>query len=455
MDPYPNLLAALPFLLAGALLAAGRTALTVLPDSSVRRMAGSEDRRERRIARLLDGPTAFLDGLELTRLGCVAAGCILLWNGLLALAPLRILVQSSGAARWAAPIVLFALVVMALDVLCYLLPARIGARFSAAIAPGLAGLCGLCAFLVRPFVALNGALAGLLGGLFGVRRGEVQERVTEEEIRLLVDMGNEKGAIEKSEKDMINNIFEFDDRTVSEVMTHRTDMTAVPLTATLDEITSIALDSGYSRIPVYGDDMDDIEGILYVKDLLCLLGKGDMEFSARNYMRKVLFIPENMPCVDLFTQFKQKKLQIAIAVDEYGGTAGLVSMEDLLESIVGNIQDEYDDEEEELFRISDDCYLIDGTVSIDDVENLFDVTLDAGEESDYDTIGGLLTDLLEGLPGPDEHPTVTLSGVAFTVVLVEERRIARIRAERVPPEPEKKPEKKDRQEKRDKPEKDG
>lgn len=453
MDPYPNLLAALPFLLAGALLAAGRAALTVLPDSSVKRMAGSEDRREKRIARLLDKPTDFLDGLELARLFCVAAGCVLLWNGLLWLPPLQRAAQYTQATRYAVPLVLFAVVVMLLDVLCYLLPARLGGRYADSVAPAVAGLCGACAGLVRPFAFLNGAIAELLGGLFGAGRGQEPERVTEEEIRLMVDMGNEKGAIEKSEKDMINNIFEFDDRTVSEVMTHRTDITAVPLTASLEQIIEIAMETGYSRIPVYGEDTDDIEGILYVKDLLCLIGKEDITFSARNYMRKVLFVPENMPCVDLFTQFKQKKLQVAIAVDEYGGTAGLVSMEDLLESIVGNIQDEYDDEEDEIFRISEDCYLIDGIVSIDEVENLFDVVLDAEDESEYDTIGGLLTDLLDGLPDPDEHPTVTLSGIAFTVVLVEERRIARIRAERLPPAP---PEKMDKKEKapKENPEKD-
>lgn len=434
MDPYPNLLAALPCLIAGALLAAGRTALTVLPDSSVKRMAGSDDPRERRIARLLDKPSSFLDGVELARLGCIAAGCILLWNGLLFLPWFSAAALRFRAARWLIPILLFAAVVMLVDIFCYLLPTRVGARYADGLAASLAVLCGFCAFAVQPFVRINGFLATVLARLFGVRRGEEPERVTEEEIRLMVDMGNEKGAIEKSEKDMINNIFEFDDRTVSEIMTHRTDMTAVPLDASLDEIIAMAMETGYSRIPVYGEDIDDIEGILYVKDLLCLIGKNSVAFSARNYMRKVLFIPENMPCVSLFTQFKQKKLQVAIAVDEYGGTAGLVSMEDLLESIVGNIQDEYDDEEEEIYRLSDDCYLIDGTVSIDEVENLFDAELDAEDKSDYDTIGGLLTGLLDGLPEPDSHPTVSLSGLLFTVVLVEERRIARIRVERQMPD---------------------
>lgn len=432
MDPYPNWPAAFLFLLAGALLAAGRTALTVLPDSSVKRMAGSENPKERRIARLLEKPAVFLDGLELARLICVAAGCILLWKGIRFLLENKEFVPQSLAFQWGIGIGLFLLLVLVLDVFCYLLPSRIGAKYSGALSLALAGLCSGLSFLLRPFVCLNHWSAEWIARLFGVHPGEPAEDVTEEEIRLMVDMGNEKGAIEKSEKDMINNIFEFDNRTVSEVMTHRMDMTAVPLDAPLEEIIRVAIETGYSRIPVYEKDIDSIEGILYVKDLLCLIGKSDEGFSARNYMRKVLFVPENIPCVDLFGQFKQKKLQAAIAVDEYGGTAGIVSMEDLLESIVGNIQDEYDDEEEEIYQIQEGCYLIDGTVSIDEVEGLFDIELESQEESAYDTIGGFLTDLLGGLPGPEEHPSITLDGVCFTVVLTAQRRIARIRAERIP-----------------------
>lgn len=446
MDPYPNWPAALLFLLAGALLAAGRTALTVLPDSSVKRMAGSEKPKERRIAQLLEKPAVFLDGLELARLICVAAGCILLWKGMHSILNNRELVPESLAFQWGIGIGLFLLLVMVLDIFCYLLPSRIGAKYAGTLSLALAGLCGSLSFLLRPFVCLNYWSAEWIARLFGVHPGEPAEDVTEEEIRLMVDMGNEKGAIEKSEKDMINNIFEFDNRTVSEVMTHRMDMTAVPLDAPLEEIIRIAIETGYSRIPVYEKDIDSIEGILYVKDLLCLIGKSDADFSARNYMRKVLFVPENIPCVDLFGQFKQKKLQAAIAVDEYGGTAGIVSMEDLLESIVGNIQDEYDDEEEEIYQIQEGCYLIDGTVSIDEVESLFDIELENQEESAYDTIGGFLTDLLGGLPGPEEHPSVTLGGVCFTVVLTAQRRIARIRAERLPPETEA-PDKPDKKEK--------
>ncbi|OUP69032.1 hypothetical protein B5F10_09195 [Anaerotruncus colihominis] len=431
MDPYPSMMALLPALLS-ALLCAGRTALTVLKDQSVKKMASSEDRRERSVARLLEKPAALLDGVKLACLFCNAAVVLLVYNTFSGMAVHLLQRLFSGAApAWAVlltHVLVFIAVVFLLDVLCTQLPYRAASRRPRGAAFALVGLCRLAAFAMRPFAAAGGAAAELLSRLFGARGGDETERVTEEEIRMMVDVGNEKGAIEQSEKDMINNIFEFDDRNVSEVMTHRTDMTAVPKDVTIDRIVAIAIETGFSRIPVYDEDIDDIMGIVYVKDLLCLIGTPGVDFDAQKYMRPALFVPESMSCVDLFAQFKQKKVMVAIVVDEYGGTAGIASMEDLLESIVGNIQDEYDDEDEEICKVSDGVYTLDGAVSIEDVERLFDIELD--EDSEYDTIGGLLIEKLERIPSPHEHPALELSGVRFTVLLVEDRRIARIRAEK-------------------------
>lgn len=428
MDPYPNLPLAVLMLLASALLEAGRTGLTMLPDSSVKRMASSEDARERRIAKLLEKPSAFFDGLYLAWTCCFTAALLLTWESLQAIDAMR-LASAGLLERAALQAVVFALLLLLLNMLCNLLPHQVACHSPQSVALALTPLCRLFALLFLPLSKLCSSLARILSRLFGARPEEDLEQVTEEEIRMLVDVGNEKGAIEQSEKEMINNIFDFGDRCVSEVMTHRTDMAAIPLEASLEEVVRMAMESGYSRIPVYRGNIDNIVGLLYVKDLLGLTGRPSEAFDVQSYMRKVFFIPENMACVELFSQLQQKKIQVAIAVDEYGGTAGIVSMEDLLESIVGNIQDEYDDEEEEVFRLGDDCYLVDGTISIDDVEHLFNTSLNE-KDSEYDTIGGLLTDKLGGLPDPNEHPAVVLAGISFTVILVADRRIARIRAER-------------------------
>lgn len=435
MDPYPSIIAILTLIILNALLTAGRTALTMLNDSAVKKMVSSENARERTVARLLEKPSFLMDGCKLASFSCTAAVFLLLWEQLsfAILSPatqwLRNVSSIRSLAGLALLVLAFLITVLTIHVLCLLLPYRIACCHPQTVALSLAYFCRAAALLFYPFAAMNSTLARLLAHLFGVHGENGYEQATEEEIRMMVDVGSEKGEIEQSEKDMINNIFEFDDRNVSAVMTHRMDMIALPKSATLDEIASVAIKTGYSRIPVYDDDIDDITGVLYVKDLLCFIGKPANEFDAQKYMRSVLFIPENISCVDLFTQFRTKRVQVAIAVDEYGGTAGIVSMEDLVESIVGSIQDEYDHEEELVQKLADGCYELDGTIPIDDVERLFDIELD--NDSDYDAIGGLLIEALERIPSPNDHPSVTLAGIEFTILLVEERRISRIRAVRL------------------------
>ena len=239
----------------------------------------------------------------------------------------------------------------------------------------------------------------------------------------MVDAGTEKGFIEYDEKDMINNIFDFNDRTVGEVMTHRTDMVSLSIDDNLETVVNTFLQTGYSRIPVYDEDIDDIEGIIYVKDLLRLLADDKREFAISDYLRKVLFVYENMMCDELLPLFQKQKVHIAIVLDEYGGTYGIITMEDLLEYIVGNIQDEYDDEEEEITEIKENHYIVDGAAIIDDVSKMIKIYLD---DTHNDTIGGLVMDLLGYVPEIDEKPTVILDNVTFTIVEMDEQSIEKI-----------------------------
>jgi len=276
----------------------------------------------------------------------------------------------------------------------------------------------------KPLVALLSASTNGILRLLGIDPNQRQEEVTEEEIRMMIDVGNESGTIEQSEKDMIHNIFDFDDRIVDEIMTHRTEITAIDIDTTLNEIIDIALEEGYSRIPVYDDDLDNIVGILYIKDLLKLVLEQSTEnFRVTDYMRSALYIPETNRCKDLFHEFQKSKIQMAVIVDEYGGTSGIVTMEDLIESIVGNIQDEYDDEEEEITLISDNLYKIDGMFALDKIERIFNIRFSEDEDYDYDTISGYITGYLGRIPSKDEHPVVTVDNVDFTVLNVEEHRI--------------------------------
>lgn len=317
-----------------------------------------------------------------------------------------------------------------------LVPKRIAMHYPEKIAYSIAGTLLFFYKVFKPFVKLLSVSTNGVLRIFGIDPNAEPESATEENIRMMLDAGNEKGTIEESEKEMINNIFEFDDRTVGEVMTHRMDLTAVEMNTPIDEAVDLAISDGYSRMPVYEDNIDNVKGMIYAKDLLSLIG--EKNFTHRkiaDFIRPVNFIPESNSCREAFLEFQQKKIQVAIVVDEYGGTAGLVSMEDLIESVMGNIQDEYDNEEAEINKIDADNFDFDGAVLLDDLADVLGI--ETPEDADYDTLGGLIMDILGRIPDENEHPVIVYNNVEFTVVLVEEHRIAKVHAKRLPkPEPE-------------------
>lgn len=255
----------------------------------------------------------------------------------------------------------------------------------------------------------------------------VQEK--EEEILSLVEEGQEKGLIGDDTKNIIENIFDFDDTVAYEIMTHRRDMVAIEDTYTLEQAVNVAVESGYSRIPVYHDDIDSIVGVLYVKDLLkYVVSDVPKNFRISDIARQVLFVPRTKDCSSLFTQMNKQKVQIAIVVDEYGGTEGLITLEDLIEDILGNIQDEYDNEEEEIKQISDKKFTVDGSTSIEDVEQLIGEDI---YDDDSDTIAGFMLTTLGRIPEPGENPSFEHKGFKFTIISVEDRRIEQILIEKI------------------------
>ena len=320
----------------------------------------------------------------------------------------------------------FAVAIITFLVFGELVPKRIAMHNPEPLALRVAGMLHSVTIVCKPFVSLLAFSTNLIAKPFGIDPNAEENNVTEEEIRMMVDVGEENGAIEESEKEMINNVFEFNDRIAGEIMTHRTEISAVELGAPLDEVLKIGLSEGFSRIPVFEDDLDNIIGIIYAKDLLKFVGMPVPDkFDMRDIMRPPLFVPETKKCRELFKVLQAQKQHMVVVIDEYGGTAGIVTMEDLLESIVGDIQDEYDHEEEEYAKIDDITYTIEGTTSLDDASELLGVDLPEGE---YDTLGGLLLDRLGRIPHEGEHPSVEVEGITFTVEEVADRHIEKIRA---------------------------
>ncbi len=264
------------------------------------------------------------------------------------------------------------------------------------------------------------------------RLSDRHKDVTEEDIRELMEAGEEKGVIEGSQKDMINNIFEFGDMTAEGIMTPRTEVEALDADDdTLQDALRIAVEEGFSRVPVYEEDIDHVIGILYVKDLLPYVGKPLPEdLTLRKLMREAHFIPGTKNCQDLLAEMAEKHIQLAMVVDEYGGLAGIVSMEDLLESIVGSIQDEYDHEEEEVKQRADNSFEVDGAMSIDEVGELLGMQF---PEADYETLAGFFIDQLGHIPSPDEQAEITYGDWDFSVLQMDERRVELVHIRRREP----------------------
>ena len=289
--------------------------------------------------------------------------------------------------------------------------------------------------ILYPFAMVAYGIAAVVCRLFGGSAKSRTEAVTEEDILHLVDAGNETGVIEESQCEMINNIFEFGDVNVADVMTHRKDIVAIDINSKIGDIVYLAINEGYSRIPVYEGTVDKIIGMIYVKDLLCLVGcEHSEDFTIKQFMRKAIYLPETGMCDDAFETLTKQKCQCAIVVDEYGGTAGLVSLEDILEEIVGNIQDEYDDEKAEIVCIDDDVYTISGDTRPEDVEEQLGLVMP--DDHNYDTMSAFIVDLLGHIPDEKETPSVVYDNIEFSVLLTEDNWISKIKAVHLPQEEE-------------------
>ena len=251
--------------------------------------------------------------------------------------------------------------------------------------------------------------------------------ITEEDVLELVDTA-EEDVIDSNQKEMIGNIFELDDVDCADIETHRTEIVGVPVDTDIHDVVALAIESGFSRIPVYQDSLDNIIGVCHVKDLLPLLSDGREDQSLGKVMRPVIYVPETYKAYSLLRDFRQNKSHLAVVVDEYGGTSGIVTMEDILESIVGDIQDEYDKEENLLQLQEDGSVVSDGYAAINDVFEALGIEPPEDADEEYDTIGGLITDLLGYIPQEGDSATCSYGGLDFTVLETDGKRISRVRS---------------------------
>lgn len=303
-----------------------------------------------------------------------------------------------------------------------LVPKRLAMKYYEKIAYATIGVIKTISIFTLPFVKLLTISTNMISKIFGVSEAE-EEIVTEEEIKMMIDEGEENGTIEQEEKELLNNVFAFNDIIVSEVMTPRTDIFAIEIDEDINELLDKIDEYKYSRIPVYEDNIDNIEGILFIKDILKVIKDGRY-INIREIMREPYFIPESKEIDELFRELQKSKQQMAIVIDEYGGTAGLITMEDIIEELMGNILDEYDDEEIEYKKIDENTYILSGSSTVYDIKKIFSVDIPDG---DYETLSGYLLEKLGRIPEKNEHPVIEDEQLTYKIEEYEDKRIKSVK----------------------------
>lgn len=412
-----------------AFFAASEMALISLNDNKIKHMAEKGDKKAVRLMHLLGEPSRFLATIQI---GITLAGFLASAFAAESFAdPLVILLLrfnlplSESVLKVATVIGITIILSYFTLVLGELVPKRVAMKKPEKIAFAVVGPLTILSKLTNPFVKFLTASTNFFVRMIGIDPHTNDDDVTEEEIRMLIDVGEEKGAIEAHEKVMINNVFEFNNKTAEEIMTHRMELVAIPSHITFDALMALIENDQYSRIPVYEDTIDHVIGILHIKDLMPLLSEdAKSSFKLESYMRKPLFVPMQKKINEIFIDFQETKTHIAILVDEYGGTAGIVTIQDLIEEIFGDLFDEKDDEENIEIKQTDELtYEVRGTISINELEAYFRIKF---PNAHYETLNGFLLSHFGNLPHKNEMRELRYKHLLFQTLKVTDKRIEKV-----------------------------
>ncbi len=444
------LLLQLVLIFINAFFSSTEMAVIQLSANKLRRQVEEGDKHAARVLKLVEEPTTFLSTIQIaiTLVGFLAgafaadnfAGPLVDWvrNGL------GFTALSEGAMNTIAIILLTILLSYFTLVLGELAPKQIALHKPYAVAKVTAPVVSAVAVVVKPLIKLlNVSTRGVLR-LFGIKGERSEEAVTEDEIRMMVDVGHESGTIDTEEKEMIDNVFELDKTIARDVMTHRVDVVALEADAETDEIVKLIGESGMSRLPVYDDSLDDILGILNARTYLLNL-RDENPKTVRELLRPARFVPETVRADILLRDMQKQKDHLALVLDEYGGFSGVVSMEDIIEEIIGNVYDEFDaPDEPEIYKLEDNLWRVAGDTDIETLEEELGVALP--EEREYDTLGGLVFSQLSCIPDDGSEVEVEAYGLHIHTEPVEDHHVEWARVSILPPEVEEEDEAKNKQE---------
>ena len=426
-DPIgSHLLLQFVLILINAFFAATEIAVISINENKVRKQAEEGDKKAATMLRLAESPSDFLSTIQVCiTLGGFLASAFAASN--IASRVTRSLLAggftllSEHALSTVSTIVITMILSYFTLVLGELTPKRIAMQFPEKVARLTCRVIIVVQVIFKPIVWLLSASTNGLLRLVRINPNADKDIITEEEIRLMVDIGGEKGTIQEDEREMIENIFEFNNITAEYVMVHRMDVVAIHVEDTFEEILQAIRESGLSRFPVYDEDIDDIIGIMNTRDFL-LNAQEEHPKTLREFLRPAYLVPETVQADVLFRDMQRQKVHMAVVVDEYGGMSGIVTMEDLIEEIVGNIYDEFDpSEENEIVPVGDNLWRCDGSVELETLAETLGVELPLDEE--YDTLGGMVFSCFNTIPGDGSTPEVDIHGLHIKVEEIADHRL--------------------------------
>ncbi len=429
-SPIPEILFLIGLTMLEAFFVAAEIALVSIRRSRIDQLVEEGNRSARRVRRLLDDPGRFLavSQLGLTFIGFFASA----FAALSLVSGLQRLLEGASVPEETAAIVALVIVTIILAlftiVFAELVPKSLALANPERYALALSRPIDFLARIFGPVVAVLTRLTRAITRILGSEVSS-EAAITAEELRLIIERGGEQGVLEAEEEQMINAVIELGGRRVHEVMVPRVSIIGLRADASFEEAIDIVIEEGHSRIPAYENSLDEVVGILYAKDLLPYLRADAAPRPAlRTLLRPPVLVPESMTIDDLLHELQRRKVHIAIVLDEYGGTAGIVTIEDLLEEIVGEIQDEYDVEEPMVVKLSDNQARVDGRADVDELGQVFDIDLKFEDEEEYDTVGGLLYHRIGGVPKPGDQ--IVVDGLTLTVETTTGRRVGKVLVDR-------------------------
>jgi len=414
VEIYSQLILLGVLIVLSGIFSASETALTAFKSTDLDEIENTNPKKAKLLKKWLTKPneilTAILLGNNIVNI---------LASSIATVVTLQIMGAKSGNAIAVATILMTVIVLIFGEIT----PKIVAKTYSKKVSSSVIGPIYLLSVITLPIIKLLMFITKIISRIIGIKIKQENLMITEEEIISYINVGEAEGVIEEEEKQMIHSIIEFGDTTAREVMTPRTSVFMLDAESTIDEVWDEIIKSGYSRIPVYGEDLDEILGLLYVKDLMIFAKEGNTDIPLKNILREAYFVPDTKSIVELLDEFRIKQVHMAIILDEYGGTVGVVTIEDLIEEIIGEIKDEYDvHEEDEIEKIKENVYKVDARINVEELNKELEICIP--ESENYESLGGYVLDILGRIANVDD--TVELDGIKMKVLEVDKTRVVKI-----------------------------